>query len=52
VAGTYPIARPLYMFTNGYPELGSLAYKFVTFYLTEDGQDLVEEKGFVPVTKY
>ena len=36
--GTYPVSRPLFMFTNGYPELGSMIYKFVTFHLTERGQ--------------
>jgi phosphate transport system substrate-binding protein len=50
--GTYPIARPLYMFTNGYPKMGSAVYRFVTFYLTEKGHDIVKEIGFVPVTAY
>ncbi len=52
VGGTYPISRPLFLFTNGYPKLGSTLYKFVTFYLTEKGQELIEARGFVPVTKY
>jgi len=51
-SGQYPIARPLFMFTNGYPKLGSLIHKFVTFHLTEAGQDLVAAKGFVPLTNY
>lgn len=50
--GTYPIARPLFLFTNGYPKLGSMVHKFVSFYLTEKGQELVEAKGFVPLTNY
>lgn len=50
--GTYPIARPLFLFTNGYPKLGSVVHKFVSFYLTEKGQELVEAKGFVPLTNY
>ncbi len=50
--GEYPIARPLFMYTNGYPKLGSPLYRFVTTYLTEDGQEMVEEIGFVPVTAY
>lgn len=50
--GTYPVSRPLFMFTNGYPELGSMIHKFVTFHLTERGQEVVEDKGFVPVTSY
>jgi phosphate transport system substrate-binding protein len=52
LSGKYPISRPLFMFTNGYPKLGSTAHKFVTFYLTERGQEVVEDKGFVPVTNY
>ncbi len=50
--GTYPVARPLFLFTNGYPKLGSVVHKFVSFYLTEKGQELVEAKGFVPLTNY
>ncbi len=52
VSGTYPISRPLFLFTNGYPELGSPLYRFCTFHLTEEGQDIVEDKGFVPLTDY
>lgn len=51
-SGTYPVTRPLYMFTNGYPKLGSMVHKFCTFYLTEKGQELIEAKGFVPLTNY
>ena len=51
-SGVYPIARPLYMFTNGYPKLGTPLHQFVTLYLTMDGQDIVEDIGFVPVTNY
>jgi phosphate transport system substrate-binding protein len=50
--GTYPLSRPLFMFTNGFPKLGSAIYKFVTFYLSEKGQELIEAKGFVPLTNY
>ena len=52
LTGKYPVSRPLFMFTNGYPKLGSMAHKFVTFHLTERGQEVVEDKGFVPVTNY
>ncbi len=50
--GEYAIARPLYMYTNKYPKLGSTLYRFMTIHLTEDGQEMVEEIGFVPVTAY
>ncbi len=50
--GIYPVSRPLYLFTNGYPKLGSMTHLFCTFHLTEEGQEIVEAKGFVPVTDY
>jgi len=51
-SGRYPVARPLFMFTAGYPKLGSMTHAFVTFHLSEEGQEIVEAKGFVPVTNY
>jgi phosphate transport system substrate-binding protein len=50
--GVYPVTRPLFFFTDGYPKLGSMTHKFVTFYLSERGQELIEDKGFVPLTDY
>jgi phosphate transport system substrate-binding protein len=50
--GVYPIARPLFMFTNGYPKMGSYVYQMVTLHLTEDGEKMVNEIGYVPVTSY
>ena len=52
LSGQYPVSRPLFMFTNGYPKLGSMTQKFVSFYLTEEGQEVIEDKGFVPLTNY
>jgi phosphate transport system substrate-binding protein len=52
VAGKYPIARPLYLFTNGYPKLGSHLFAFVTMHLSKKGQEIVDKIGFVPVTSY
>jgi phosphate transport system substrate-binding protein len=52
VSGAYPIARPLFMFTNGYPKLGSHLHRFITLYLSERGQEIVASIGFVPVTSY
>jgi phosphate transport system substrate-binding protein len=51
-SGVYPISRPLFLYTNGYPKLGSAVHAFCTFYLTEAGQEIIEAKGFVPVTNY
>lgn len=50
--GIYPVSRPLFLFTNGYPKLGSITHAFCTYYLTEEGQEIIEAKGFVPVTSY
>ena len=52
LSGKYPVSRPLFMFTNGYPQLGSTVYEFVTYHLSEAGQKIIEAKGFVPVTEY
>ncbi len=51
-SGKYPIARPLFMFTNGYPKMGSHLYNFIRIYLTKKGQDIIKRIGFVPVTAY
>ena len=50
--GVYPISRPLFLFTNGYPEPGTTVHAFCTFFLTEKGQEIIEAKGFVPLTSY
>jgi len=50
--GEYPVSRPLFMFTNGYPKLGSIIHALATFHLTPKGQDIIDAKGFVPVTEY
>ncbi len=50
--GIYPVSRALFLFTNGYPALGSTVHQFCSFYLTEEGQEIIEAKGFVPVTDY
>jgi len=41
----YGLARPLYMYTNGEPK--GVIREFVDFILSEEGQKLVEEIGFV-----
>ncbi len=45
--GTYPISRFLYMITNGEPQ--GLAKDFIDFVLSQDGQAIVGEQGFVPL---
>ncbi|MDD4463172.1 MAG: phosphate ABC transporter substrate-binding protein, partial [Desulfobacterales bacterium] len=46
--GTFPISRPLFMFTRGWPEKD--AASFINYVLNpEKGQLLVKEAGFVPL---
>jgi len=45
LSGKYPIGRPLFMYTNGAPK--GLVKEFLDFILSEEGQQLVEQQGFV-----
>ena len=45
VSGKYPVTRPLFMYTNGKPK--GLVKEYVDFILSDEGQKLVEEDGFV-----
>jgi phosphate transport system substrate-binding protein len=46
--GIYPISRPLFMFTRGWPAGDTL--KFINYVLfPQKGQKLVKEAGFVPL---
>ena len=46
--GTFPISRPLFMFTNGWPKDDAL--NFVNYMLhPEKGQKMVEKAGYVPL---
>jgi len=47
IDGTYPISRPLFMYTNGKPE--GLCARFINFVLSPKGQKIVEEEGFVAI---
>ena len=51
-SGKYKISRPLFLFTNGYPQLGSPLLDFCNFFLSEAGQEIIEAKGFIPLTNY
>ncbi len=46
-SGEYPLARPLYMYTNREPS--GLAKSFIDFVLSPEGQEIVDKQGFVPV---
>ncbi|PVX26016.1 MAG: phosphate-binding protein [Candidatus Bathyarchaeum sp.] len=45
--GSYAISRLLYFITSSPLESGSLADRFISFVLSEDGQDIVEDEGFL-----
>ncbi len=47
ISKEFPIARPLYMYTNGQPA-GETA-KFIRFILSPAGQSLVAKAGYVPL---
>ena len=46
---TYPIARPLYMYTNGRPKAGTAVHDFVNLAATADGKRIISDIGFVPL---
>jgi phosphate transport system substrate-binding protein len=45
LTGKYPYSRPLFMYTNGAPK-GQIK-NFIDFILSDEGQKMVEEEGFV-----
>jgi phosphate transport system substrate-binding protein len=45
--GSYPVSRGLYMYTDGEPT--GIVADFIDWGMSEEGQALVEEEGFVPV---
>ena len=47
--GTYPIARPLYIYSLGEPS-GDVK-KYLDWILSEVGQSIVNKNGYVPVQK-
>ncbi|MEN9979209.1 MAG: PstS family phosphate ABC transporter substrate-binding protein [candidate division WOR-3 bacterium] len=48
-SGAYPLTRPLHQYTNGRPK--GIVRDFILFELGPQGQKIVEEEGFVPVTQ-
>ncbi len=46
--GSYPLARPLNQYTDGKPEGNIL--DFIKYELSEEGQQIVVEEGFYPVS--
>ncbi|MEO0020199.1 MAG: PstS family phosphate ABC transporter substrate-binding protein [candidate division WOR-3 bacterium] len=48
-SGKYPLTRPLYHYLNGKPK--GVVRDFILFELSPEGQKIVEEEGFVPVSE-
>lgn len=49
LSSKYTLSRPLFMYTNGSPQ--GVVKDFLNFVLSEEGQKLVEEEGFVGLKK-
>jgi phosphate transport system substrate-binding protein len=47
VAGTYPISRPLFLYTRGEP--AGKVKEFIDFVFSAEGQKIVEKADFVPI---
>jgi len=45
--GAYPVSRPLFMFTNGWPKGDTMT--FLNFVISPAGQKIVEQEGYVPL---
>jgi len=45
--GSYPVARPLLYYTNGEPT--GLVKTYIDFCLSDEGQEMVAESGYVPL---
>ena len=46
----YPMARPLHIYTNGIPETDNVINDYLKYILSEDGQDIVPDVGYVKLT--
>ena len=49
ISGVYEINRPLLMITNGEPE--GLAADYLAFILSEEGQQILKDSGFIPAVE-
>jgi phosphate transport system substrate-binding protein len=49
LSGAYPVARPLFIYTHGKP--AEHTRKYIAWILSDAGQKIVEQTGYVPVPK-
>ena len=49
LSGAYPLSRSLYFYTNGEPS--GLTKEFIDFVMSEKGQNIVSEVGYIPLKK-
>jgi phosphate transport system substrate-binding protein len=47
--GSYPIARPLFMYTNGEPT--GVVQKYMDWIKSSDGQCIIQAKGYAPLSE-
>ncbi|MBN2515378.1 MAG: phosphate ABC transporter substrate-binding protein [Deltaproteobacteria bacterium] len=47
LSGVYPVARPLFMFTDGWPV--GIVSSFLNYVVSREGQDIVKKEGFIPL---
>jgi phosphate transport system substrate-binding protein len=47
--GSYPISRPLFLYTNGDPT--GVVKAFIEFCLSPEGQKIVEDTGYITITE-
>jgi len=49
IDGSYPISRPLFMYTNGEPK-GATA-RYLEWIKSDDGQRVLQDHGYPPLRK-
>ncbi len=49
-SGRYPLARPLFMWTDGFPDIGGVQYRFIMLHKTDAGKQMIKDIGFVPIS--
>ncbi|MEA2040649.1 MAG: phosphate ABC transporter substrate-binding protein [Thermodesulfobacteriota bacterium] len=47
LSGAYPIARPLFMFTDDWPK--GRVLDFINFVLSPEGQEIAKKEGLIPI---